>query len=81
MDVHGFHIVSEPTDQNESGFSTTVADATGTVRGPFQTVKEAIDCAHSWNAENGRDALKQIENAAPTEQPENNEQPAPTETQ
>lgn len=61
MDIHGFSVISEPsqipptTDDDgrviSDGFTTTVSDAVGVIRGPFHTVKEAIDCAHAWHAE------------------------------
>jgi|GEM_PF-4948096 len=79
MDVYGFHIVSEPTDQNESGFSTIVTDAAGTVSGPFKTIKEAIDCAHTLHAGKDREARDHVEKAVPATPLENNEQPPTTE--
>ncbi|WP_397570659.1 hypothetical protein [Schlesneria sp. T3-172] len=50
MDINGFQVVSEPSDKTEEGFSSTVHRG-GQVRGPFQTVKEAIACAQKWATE------------------------------
>lgn len=33
------------------GHSSTVTNASGTIRGPFKTVREAIQCAHDWSQE------------------------------
>ena len=60
MDIYGLHVLPEPDDKSESGFTTTVHDDKGVTRGPFATVSEAIKCAHEWNAEN----LAKLEAAA-----------------
>lgn len=73
MDINGFHIVSSPVaskpdDENREGFSSTVTDKDGVVRGPFATIKEAILCANAWKKENETGALaklKAVEESAP----------------
>ena len=49
MDIHGCHVISEPSDLNPEGFSTTV-HRDGVIKGPFATIQEAIKCASVWTA-------------------------------
>jgi hypothetical protein len=71
MDVHGFQVLSEPSDNPQSdGHSTTVVDARGVIRGPFFTVRDAIQCAEDWRAEQ----IQEIEDTSPTEPTEGDEQ-------
>jgi len=79
MNVHEFHVVSEETGRGlemdkdgkvtHDGYLTTVEDESGVKKGPFQTTREAIDCAHAWHADNEtkvRAALQAVLDAAPT---------------
>ncbi|MEI8017338.1 MAG: hypothetical protein WCH39_04010 [Schlesneria sp.] len=50
MDINGCHVVSEPSKTTEEGFLTTV-QRDGVIRGPFNTILEAITAAHAWNQE------------------------------
>ena len=67
MDIRGFHVVSKLDANSDEGFSTTVKHPkTGEIRGPFGTIKEAVDCAHSWANEPAVSAS----HVAPTVAPE-----------
>jgi hypothetical protein len=48
MDVNGCHIVSEPASTPEGWTSTVTKD--GVLKGPFETIQEAIRCAQNWTA-------------------------------
>jgi hypothetical protein len=49
MDVLGCHVIAVPSDKTTDGFETTV-QKDGIVKGPFPTIKEAIECAMAWTA-------------------------------
>ncbi len=65
MEIRGFQVVSEHDASSEEGFSTTVSDSKGAIRGPFAKIREAVLCAHAWAEENAKAALKAVEDAAP----------------
>jgi hypothetical protein len=48
MNVNNCQIVSVPDDANKEGFSSTVRRG-DILRGPFNTINEAIRCAQSWD--------------------------------
>ena len=47
MDVNGCHIVSTLCADNPEGFSSSVARGE-VIRGPFATIREAVECAMAW---------------------------------
>lgn len=51
MEINGCHIVSEPATTPEGWTSTVTKD--GVLKGPFQTIQEAIKCAQTWTASPG----------------------------
>ena len=66
MDINGCHVVPEPSKTTDEGFLTTV-QRDGVIRGPFNTIQEAITAAHAWNQElavEARQAPQQVENEA-----------------
>jgi hypothetical protein len=80
MNIHGYSVLSEPSEIAPTveagtgkilsdGFDTIVKSRDGKViRGPFSTVRAAIQCAHDWNAEDeaaAKGKLKAVEEAAP----------------
>ena len=50
MDIHGIHVVPEPSETTEEGYLTTI-HRDGSIRGPFNTIQEAVNAAHAWNKE------------------------------
>ncbi len=67
MDINGCHVVPEPSQTTNEGFLTTV-QRNGVIRGPFNTIQEAIAAAHAWNKELDvvvRQVVQQSDNEAP----------------
>ena len=65
MDIRGYHIVSNPSDESPDGLMSTVTSTSGIVRGPFDTIRAAIACANLWAEEDAKVSLKAAEDAAP----------------
>jgi len=51
MEINGCLIVSEPAETPEGWTSTVTRD--GLLKGPFQTIQQAIHCAQTWTASPG----------------------------
>lgn len=51
MEMNGCHIVSEPADTPEGWTSTVTKE--GLLKGPFETIQQAIKCAQTWTASPG----------------------------
>ena len=67
MDINGCQVVSEPADTGE-GFLSTVHHGQE-MRGPFETIREAVACAQTWSAEIANAGLRAVEDAAPASTP------------
>ena len=48
MDVYDCKVLSKLDASSEEGFITTV-EKDGVIRGPFKTVREAVECARDWD--------------------------------
>ncbi len=67
MDINGCHVVPEPSNATDEGFLTTI-QRDGMIRGPFNTIQEAITAAHAWNQDlvvKFRQTPRQVDNEAP----------------
>lgn len=51
MDINGCQIVSEPAHTPEGWTSTVTRD--GILKGPFETIAEAVACARTWTGTTG----------------------------
>ena len=67
MNIKGCLIVSEPSTTPEGWISTVTKD--GIVKGPFETIQEAIRCAQTWTASPDPTAPPRPASVAFTEQP------------
>ena len=66
MDINGCHVVPEPSQTTDEGFLTTV-QRDEVIRGPFNTIQEAIRAAHAWSRQlvvEARQTPQQDENEA-----------------